>query len=196
MKRCIGLVLLLATAGCMGSASVYYQDRNGGVLALHDDRDKAMKDAHRQMAAHCGGQGYEIVKQETVVVGKEAYANTDHNYGEQQDSQRHEQTAGGVHTEETHEQGGFTQTTHTEGEQDDYDGYEAGSQTTTEEGSGGSSQSTTTAVGETHQQQNTTVSGGDSTRSVSGVRDVTEVRVTYRCTGAAPVAAPVAAPAQ
>ena len=46
-------------------------------------------------------------------------------------------------------------------------------------------QTTTTGVSATREQEATQVRGGESASSVSGVRDVTETRVTYVCgTGA------------
>jgi hypothetical protein len=93
MRLVIGFALLPLLTGClMGSAKVWSQDTTGGVLALDGDEGKAMEDADKKMAAHCGLGNYQLVKRETVVVGQEQYSNT--NYGEQQNQQAQTTTAG------------------------------------------------------------------------------------------------------
>jgi hypothetical protein len=197
MLRRFALALTLAltpalTAGCMGSASVYYQDTHGGVFALHDDQDKAMKDAHKKMAAHCGTQGFQIVKQETVVVGQERYAQSQKAYGEDQVSQRTQQQVAAEQTETSHLEQDVTEVHHEEGAEEYPDGYVAGSDTTIATGHASNTATTTTAASASHETEIGSVQGGESTSSVSGVRDVTEVRVTYVCGSQA--AAPAPAP--
>lgn len=65
-------------AAC-GSARVVQRTQYGGVIALQGDRGKAMEDAHRQMAQHCGGGNYTIVQEGEEVIG------TDTSYGESSD---------------------------------------------------------------------------------------------------------------
>jgi len=85
MKRWTGAMLacVFGMAAC-GHATVFYQDRDGGVLILEGSENKAMQDAHAKMAAHCGTGGYEIVRREMVTVGTEAYAHQQTDYGERE----------------------------------------------------------------------------------------------------------------
>ncbi len=72
---------------CGGYASVLMQnyiEPRGGVLVLHGSEEDAMKDAMARMAAHCGAGKFQIQRRESVVIGSEAYANTQTNYGEQE----------------------------------------------------------------------------------------------------------------
>lgn len=78
------MIALLGLQAC-GSARVFYQDQQGGVLILDGDEDKALDDASAKMAAHCGPGRYEIVKREMVTVGSEAYASQQTDYGERED---------------------------------------------------------------------------------------------------------------
>jgi hypothetical protein len=192
MRR-FGFVLALLV-GCGGTASVYYQDQHGGVLALHNDEEKALKDAEQKMAAHCGAQGYQIVKRETVVVGQENYAQSQHSYGQDQQGQ---------HAQDTHSQqasqGSSAQTattdSHTEqGVNIDRDGWDGGSDSTTTQTASGASQQSSVSDTSTRGADQTQIRGGDQSSSVSGTRDVTEMRVTYVCgnsggAGGAPAAA-------
>ncbi|MCE9572749.1 MAG: hypothetical protein K8W52_06290 [Deltaproteobacteria bacterium] len=179
MRR-FGIILVLLS-GCMGSASIYYQDQHGGVLALHDNEGKAMKDAQSKMAAHCGPAGFQIVKRETVVVGRENYASSQRNYGADQVSAHAEDQAYGEHTETNHDEGGVTETQHVEGAAATPGGYVAGSDTVTTTDSDGHTDTTTTGVSSTRGNDQTSVRGGEQASSVSGVRDVTETRITYVC---------------
>lgn len=185
MRR-IGL-LAFFFAGCMGSASIYYQDQKGGVLALHHNEERALRDAQKKMAAHCGAAGFQIVKRETVVVGRENYATTQRDYGEDQAHAHAEDAAWGEHTDSSHQEGSVTDQQHQEGAVVGSNGYVAGSQTTTTTDSGGDAQSTTTGVASSRGTDQSTVRGGETTQSVAGTRDVTETRITYVC-GSAPSA--------
>ena len=76
-------VLLLGLAGCAqlfpGHAEMVRRDKNGGVLALKDNRDKAMADAKRQMADNCP-DGYEITGEEMAKVGEKTEGAEDTHY--------------------------------------------------------------------------------------------------------------------
>ena len=66
-------------AGCFmvqGHAEMVKRDRQGGILALKGDRDKAMADAKGQMAGNCP-EGYEITGEEMVKVGEHTAAAED-----------------------------------------------------------------------------------------------------------------------
>lgn len=81
--------MLFVVAGLMGlqacgSARVFYQDRQGGVLILDGDEGKALDDAQAKMSAHCGPGRFEIVRREMVTVGSEAYASQQTDYGERE----------------------------------------------------------------------------------------------------------------
>jgi hypothetical protein len=80
-----GLVLAVAFTGCVGQAVMVRRDQNGGVLALRGLRDRAMEDANRQMALHCGG-AYTIVAEENAVVGQQTTASAHTQYGEWSDT--------------------------------------------------------------------------------------------------------------
>ena len=63
------LSLSIPAAGCvLGHAELVRRDMQGGVLALKGDRDEAMRDAERQMSAHCQGP-FTVVGEENAVVG-------------------------------------------------------------------------------------------------------------------------------
>jgi hypothetical protein len=176
----LALALGLVT-GCMGSASVYYQDTHGGVFALHDDQNKAMKDAREKMAAHCGPQGFQIVKQETVVVGKEQYTQSQHAYDQEQTSVASKEQVSAEQTQIVHTDQAVAEVHHEEGAEEYPDGYVAGSDTVVAAGTATTHDQSTVAASASHEAQAGTIQGGESTSSVSGVRDVTEVRVTYVC---------------
>ncbi len=185
----VGLVLVFVT-GCMGSASVYYQDRGGGVLALHDDEDRAMKDARDKMAAHCGAAGYEVVKRETVVVGQENYSNSQRNYGEDQASARAKDTASTSHREESYQGGSTTAVQHGEAAAATDSGYVAGSETVVAHDTAGHAEATSSDASSTRALNQTTVRGGETTSAVTGTRQVTETRITYVCGGEPPRRSP------
>ncbi len=88
--------IMFGIALCMGcgSARIHYQDARGGVMALNGDEAEAMEDAQKKMAAHCGPAGYEIVKRETVVVGRERLRSESTAYDEQEQRSRDQDTAG------------------------------------------------------------------------------------------------------
>lgn len=99
MKRVMGAVVgAMMLAGC-GNATIWSQDGEGGVLALHGAEGAAFDDAHEKMAAHCGKGRYEIVRRDTVVVGSEAYTSQRTDYGEnRQKNNRGVSTQGGSQT--------------------------------------------------------------------------------------------------
>lgn len=75
----LGAALL---AGC-GSARLIQRNQTGGVYALQGDRNKAMEQAHQEMAAHCGGPGsYQITQEGEEVIGQDTFQNSDTSYGE------------------------------------------------------------------------------------------------------------------
>jgi hypothetical protein len=188
MRLVIGLALApLLLSGCvLGSAKIWSQDTTGGVLALQGDEGDAMKDADKKMAAHCGFGNYEIVKRETIVVGQEQYSNT--NYGEQQNTQGQQTTAGASSS-----QYGY-------GEQSNVQGGTSTVVTPNQTSTSGAASSSTQGGGynssagyqQTNTQGQTNVQGGSS--SVSGTRQVTEPRITYRCRSGQPYAQPPAPP--
>ena len=45
MKSLLVGAAALVIGGCVGSAGVYYQDQNGGVLKISGDEQKALEDA-------------------------------------------------------------------------------------------------------------------------------------------------------
>lgn len=191
MRR-IACVLVLAT-GCMGSASIYYQDRGGGVLALHDDEDRAMKDAFGKMAAHCGPAGYQIVKRETVVVGQENYTEGHRSYGEDQASAHAKDTASVSHSESSYQGGSTTNVQSVDTTTQTRHGEVATSDTSVTHSADGQSETTTSDASSTRATSQTTIRGGENSSSVSGTRQVTETRITYVCNGAA-APAPAAPP--
>ena len=68
---------LLCFSACSG-ARVFYQDQQGGILVVQGSEDAMMAAAREKMNAHCGSQGYTIVKRFTVVVGSESYSQTNY----------------------------------------------------------------------------------------------------------------------
>jgi hypothetical protein len=76
-----------------GHASIQYQDTRGGVLALHDDEDIALKDAREQMSAHCGARGYQITKREAVPIGQEVYTTNSEAYRDEKTKAREHEPA-------------------------------------------------------------------------------------------------------
>jgi len=193
MRR-LACVLVLVT-GCMGSASIYYQDRGGGVLALHDDEDRAMKDAFTKMAAHCGPAGYQIVKRETFVVGQENYTDSRRSYGEDQASAHAKDTASVSHGEASYQGGSSTDVQSVDTSDQTRHGSVTISDTSVTHSAGGQSETTTSDASSTRSTKQTSIRGGEASSSVSGTRQVTETRVTYVCAGAvAPAPAPAPQP--
>jgi hypothetical protein len=114
MRNALRALLMLAALPLVacGHASVLeqsYIDPRGGVLVLHGDEEKAMEDARRHMTAHCGAGKYQIQRRFSAVVGTEAYASSQTNYGEQEQAQR----AGASETQSTRE-GSATETAEAE----------------------------------------------------------------------------------
>ena len=77
LRKTILGVALVAMAGC-GAARLITRDQYGGVIALDGDRQKAMEDASKMMAANCGGP-YTIVSEGEQVVGSDT-THTDQTY--------------------------------------------------------------------------------------------------------------------
>jgi hypothetical protein len=75
--RKIGFVLAAALLAACGSARVVQRNQVGGVIALNGDQGKAMEEAHREMAAHCGPGNYTIVQEGEVVIGQDTVARAD-----------------------------------------------------------------------------------------------------------------------
>ena len=179
MRLVIALALAPLLTGCaMGSAKIWAQDTTGGILALNGDEGKAMEDADKKMAAHCGLGNYMIVRRETVVVGKENYENTQ--YGEREDTAQASAQAGESTTEhgestDTTVQGGSSQVAVPGGT------YQSGAASSSTQ-SGGYQ---TTSGSSAQVAQGTRETQGGSSR-VSGVRDVTETRVHYQCRSGQP----------
>lgn len=82
-RRAVSAVLGAALlAGC-GSARLIQRTPTGGVYALQGDRNKAMEQAHQEMAAHCGGPtSYQITQEGEEVIGQDTFHNSDTAYGE------------------------------------------------------------------------------------------------------------------
>lgn len=83
-ERVIAIAIaVLALGGCFmiqGRAEMVKRSKEGGVLALKGDHDKAMEDAKLQMASNCPG-GYEIVGEEMAKVGEKTQGVEDSQYG-------------------------------------------------------------------------------------------------------------------
>lgn len=76
--RAGGLALLAATLlGACGTARYVNRTQYGGVIALEGDRNKAMENAHQQMASHCGPGQYTIIREGETVVGQDQVARSD-----------------------------------------------------------------------------------------------------------------------
>ena len=83
MLRKVGLGLLFgALVAACGSARIVQRTQYGGVIALQGDRGKAMEQAHKEMAAHCGAANYSIVQEGEEVIGTDTVAQSDTAYGE------------------------------------------------------------------------------------------------------------------
>lgn len=83
MLRKLGLALLCSgvLAAC-GSATLITQNQSGGVFRLQGDRDKAMADAQKQMAAHCGPGNFTVTQQGEEAIGTDVITQQDTQYGE------------------------------------------------------------------------------------------------------------------
>ena len=55
-------------AAC-GHTELVYREPMGGQLVLAGNRNAALKQAHFEMAEHCGPNGYRITREEVVVLG-------------------------------------------------------------------------------------------------------------------------------
>ncbi len=173
----VAALMSIGAAGCItGSAQVWSQDQQGGVLALEGDEGKAMEDAQGKMNLHCGQGNWQIVKRETVKVGSEQYANSATNYDERTDRARDEDTAAVA----------VSDTVHSSDTTTDSDAY--GSDTMHDS----RTSSAAAAASSTREDETTQTQGGTQTSSVQGVRDVNSVRIHYACGGGAPPMAPAA----
>jgi hypothetical protein len=81
-----GLLSLALLAAC-GSARYVNRTQYNGVIALEGDRNKAMEQAHQQMAAHCGPGQYTIIREGETVVGQDQVARSDSYVEEDGESQ-------------------------------------------------------------------------------------------------------------
>src|SRR5204863_9573094 len=100
---------------------------------LKGDENKALKDADKKMAMHCGMGNFQIVSRDTVVVGHENYADS----VAQQQAQTDAQSAGvvstaGSDTTDTSSQGSSAAVVGTDGYGDAYgaEGHQDSSSTT------------------------------------------------------------------
>jgi hypothetical protein len=178
--------LALGAGACaMGSAEVFAQDQAGGTLILKGDEGKAMEDANKKMALHCGMGNFTVVKRETLVVGHENYSDS---YATQQATEDQQSAAvvasSGQTTTDSASQGSSAAVVGSDGYGNAYgaEGHQDSSSTTT------TSDQATVAAGAS----STQVQGSQQASSVSGTREVREARISYACGGGAP--APVAPP--
>lgn len=75
-KVSIGLVCVMLAA--CGHARLVNRTQYGGTLALAGgDRGKAMEDAHRKMAEHCGPGNYTILREGETVIGQDTSAGSE-----------------------------------------------------------------------------------------------------------------------
>jgi hypothetical protein len=58
------------------------QNQSGGVIRLVGDQGKAMEDANKQMAQHCGPGNYQITQKGEEAIGKDTFSNSNTQYGE------------------------------------------------------------------------------------------------------------------
>jgi hypothetical protein len=75
-KLSLGFLFAALVAAC-GSARLVNQTQYGGTYALVGDRNKAMEQAMREMARHCGPNNFTIVSQGEVPVGTDSAHRTD-----------------------------------------------------------------------------------------------------------------------
>jgi|GEM_PF-2502677 len=182
-RALLSISITLSAVGCIGSAQVYYQDQNRGVLVLDGDEDKAVEDAHKRMAAHCGPGRYQVTKRETIVVGHESYARSATDHTESEDRQRATASAGDRERERTLDTEGEVVVSESEtrdsgpgyADRDaQTDVYAAGSERETERESyrEGSAEA-----------QSRDLDAQTRTDSVAGTREVREQRLHYQCQG-------------
>lgn len=89
MRRPLAAIVFSALPGltACGHAQVVdqsYVEPRGGVLALIGSEDKAMEDAEKKMAAHCGAGKFRVERRTMAVVGMASYSTTQTNYEEQE----------------------------------------------------------------------------------------------------------------
>jgi hypothetical protein len=77
----LGLLCAALVAAC-GHAELITQNQGGGVMRLVGARDKAMEDANKQMAGHCGPNNYQVTQQGEEAIGQDTFQNSNTNYGE------------------------------------------------------------------------------------------------------------------
>lgn len=168
-------------ASCGGAARLHYQDARSGVFVLEGDRDKAMEDAQKKMAAHCGPGAYRIVKQETVVVGREQYTNTYQDYEEDRARQRNTDSASASDTQtdyaETNTTDVAVDSTAASGPGHDSQSTAVSAESTTS----GFEDTSTTDTASTREDEAETARGSARSSTVTGERDVNEFRVHYIC---------------
>lgn len=167
--------------GCGGTARIYQQDTNSATFVLEGVEEKALDDAHKKMAAHCGARGYHLVKRDTVVVGKENYSSERTDYEEDEDTSVDRNTISESQNESEHEYSGGG----SEGsvETNDYgpDYHDKTTASGSEYSGGGSSADhsieTTGEAEDTHR----ATEGSTQTDRVEGTRNVNEKRITFAC---------------
>lgn len=77
----LGLLCAALVAAC-GHAEAVSRNQSGGVLRLVGDRGKAMEDANKQMAQHCGPGNYQVTQEGEEAIGQDTFTNSSTEYGE------------------------------------------------------------------------------------------------------------------
>ena len=75
----LGFAFTLAAtlvAAC-GTARIVNRTQYGGTIALEGDRSKAMEQAQKEMAAHCGPGNYTVVSEGEVPIGTDTAGRSD-----------------------------------------------------------------------------------------------------------------------
>lgn len=81
---CVSALPALTACGHAQVLDQSYVEPRGGVLALIGSEEKAMEDAEKKMAAHCGAGKFRVERRTLAVVGMSSYSTTQTNYGEQE----------------------------------------------------------------------------------------------------------------
>lgn len=181
MTRMLLLASLLATGGCIGSAQVHEQDAEGGILALDGNEEKALEDARRKMATHCGPAGYEIVGRKRVVVGRQSYEHSSIDYDEQTDRQRNEDTVADGYSDTRY---GEQSDAYAEGGGHAYNnpyGSHAYAKGESHERTSGYEEADYGSQTSTQEQETEVTSGQENSSTYGGVENKYETRIHYRC---------------
>lgn len=76
-----GLLCAALIAAC-GHAEPISRNASGGILRLVGDRGKAMEDANKQMAQHCGPGNYQVTQEGEEAIGQDTFTSSNTQYGE------------------------------------------------------------------------------------------------------------------